>query len=239
MRLAVWSGPRNLSTAMMYSFAQRADFTVWDEPFYGPYLRLTGLNHPMRDEVLKSRPENAEQIEQTLLKQESSEKTHLYHKHMCQHMIDGIPRSFMIQCKNVFLLRHPARVVASFAKNYPEVDAEDIGFAKQAELFSELVDADQQPLVLDSEDVRRNPEHMLRFLCERLGLPWDSKMLAWPEGPKPYDGAWAPVWYKSLHATTGFAGPEGPLPELSGRLASLANGALPHYELLREKAIKG
>ena len=237
MKVAMWSGPRNLSTAMMYSFAQRADFAVLDEPFYGPYLRLTGLDHPMRNEVLGDRRKDAVEVEQSLMDPVPDGKTHAYHKHMCQHMIDGIPRSFMAECVNVFLIRHPARVVASFAKGYPDLTADDIGFDAQAELFQHVRSLGQTPVVIDSADIRDDPEGMLRGLCETIGLEFDPAMLSWPVGSKPYDGVWAPHWYTSLHATTGFAGPEGPLPDLSGHLAELVARTMPAYRALESKKI--
>lgn len=238
MRLAMWSGPRNLSTAMMYAFAQRADFHVVDEPFYGPYLRLTGLPHPMRDAVLTARPETALEVEQSLIGPIPDGRPHVYHKHMCQHMIEGVPRGFMALCRNVFLLRHPARVVASFLKEYPEAGADDIGFARQADLFRIAQDLETAPIVIDSADIRTDPEGMLRSLCDALGLGWDPSMLSWPAGPKPCDGVWWPVWYRSLHATTGFAGPEGPLPDLEGAPRALVDAAMGHYESLARHRLR-
>lgn len=236
MRLAMWSGPRNLSTAMMYAFAQRADFTVWDEPFYGPYLRLTGLNHPMRDAILDSRPLDAVQVQDALVSDGSGSAPHVYHKHMCQHMIAGIPRDFMAECTNVFLIRHPARVVASFSRGYPDLTADDIGFEAQAELFDHVLSLGQTPVVIDSADIRDAPRRMLEKLCAALGLSFDPAMLGWPAGPKPYDGVWASHWYGSLHESRGFAGADGPLPKLSGGLADLVDRTLPTYHQL--EAIK-
>ncbi|MFP7569376.1 HAD family hydrolase [Marivita sp. S2033] len=238
MRLAMWSGPRNLSTALMYSFAQRDDFSVVDEPFYGPYLRLTGLDHPMRDEILQSRQHDANAVEQRLLGPIPGGKPHVYHKHMCQHMIAGVPRQFMAECVNVFLIRHPARVTASFAKGYPQVTLDDIGFWQQADLYDEAMALGQHPIVIDSADIRRDPEAMLRALCHAVELQWDPAMLNWPAGPKAYDGVWAPIWYKSLHETTGFAGPEEKLPELSPRLEDVTRRALPYYDKMKANALK-
>jgi hypothetical protein len=232
MRVAMWSGPRNLSTAMMYAFAQRDDFAVVDEPFYGPYLRLTGLDHPMRAAILDARSEDAFEVEQSLVGPIADGKPHVYHKHMCQHMIDGIPRGFMADCVNVFLIRHPARVVASFAKGYPKLTADDIGFEAQLELFEHARSLGQEPVVIDSADIRVDPDGMLQKLCETIGLDFDPAMMVWPAGPKPYDGVWAAHWYASVHASTGFAGPEGPLPDLSGALADLVERTLPAYRKL-------
>ncbi|EPX82446.1 hypothetical protein [Salipiger mucosus] len=237
MRIAMWSGPRNLSTAMMYSFANRGDCHVVDEPFYGPYLRLTGLPHPMADEIKASRPEDAGEVARDLLGPIPGGKPHAYHKHMCQHMIEGIPRDFMADCVNVFLIRHPARVVASFTKGYAHAGAEDIGFETQAELHDHVRSLGQAPVVIDSADIRRDPDGMLRALCGAIGLPFDEGMLSWPAGGHPQDGAWAPHWYASVHRSTGFASAEGRLPALSGDAARLADEAMPHYEKLRARAL--
>ncbi len=233
----MWSGPRNLSTAMMYAFGNRADMHVVDEPFYGPYLRRTGLPHPMAEEIKVSRPEDAFEVQQSLLGPIPDGKPHAYHKHMSQHMIDGIPRAFMSQSTNVFLLRHPARVAASFVKGYGQATEDDIGFRLQAELFDHVRAIGQVPLVIDSADIRRDPPGMLRKLCEAMDLPFDPAMLHWPEGGHAQDGVWAAHWYGSVHASTGFAGPEGPLPELDGTAARLAEAAMPHYERLRALAL--
>jgi len=238
VKIAMWSGPRNLSTAMMYSFGNRADFHVVDEPFYGPYLRLTGLDHPMRDEILASRPQSAEEVEAELLGPIPGGMPHAYHKHMTQHMIPGVPRGFMAECANVFLLRHPARVVTSFSKGYEALTGDDIGFRQQAELYDHVLALGQIPVVVDSADIRQDPEGMLRKLCDVVGLGWDPAMLNWPKGGHAADGVWAAHWYASVHASTGFAGPEGPLPEIPAEHQHLVDEALPHYNKLSAAAIR-
>ncbi len=232
MRVAMWSGPRNLSTAMMYSFGAREDFAVVDEPFYAAYLARTGLPHPMRNEILAAQPVDPQDVVDGLLGPIPSAKPHFYQKHMTQHMLPGVPRGWMRKVANVFLIRHPARVAASFSAKYDRATLADIGFLQQFELYQFLISVGERPLVIDSTDIRRSPEAMLRALCDALGLPWDPAMLRWPRGGHPDDGVWAPHWYKAVHASTGFAPLEGPLPALTPEQASLAEAAMPCYEAL-------
>ncbi len=229
----MWSGPRNLSTAMMYAFAARGDCAVWDEPFYAAYLAATETDHPMRDAVIAAGEPDAGKVAEACTGPFPQAQSLFYQKHMTLHMIPAFDRSFMRQLTNVFLIRHPARVVASYSKKRESPTLADIGFAQQAELFDEVAGwLGRAPLVIDSADIRANPEAALRGLCAALGIEFRASMLQWPAGPKPYDGAWAPHWYGAVHVSTGFEGAEGPLPELSGDYARLAEAALPYYERL-------
>ncbi|MGQ3487833.1 sulfotransferase-like domain-containing protein [Roseovarius pacificus] len=237
MRIAMWSGPRNLSTAMMYSFGARPDFAVVDEPFYAAYLALTGLDHPMGDAIIASQPTDPAQVVDGLLGPIPEGKPHFYQKHMSQHMIPGIPRDWITDVVNVFLIRHPARVAASFSAKYENPTLPEIGFTQQVDLYDQLNAAGARPVVIDSHDIREDPETMLRRLCDVIGLEWDPAMLSWPAGGHKSDGVWAAHWYGSVHASTGFAGPEGPLPDLDGPRADLARAAMPSYEVLRALAI--
>ncbi|RFP91231.1 HAD family hydrolase [Rhodobacteraceae bacterium 63075] len=230
MKIAMWSGPRNLSTAMMYSFGARADFDVVDEPFYAAYLAATGLDHPMRADVLASQPQDAAEVARGLV---APRAKHHYQKHMCQHMIAGIPRDWMNSVTNVFLIRHPARVIASFGAKYSGFGLADIGFSQQIELVEQRRAAGEEPIIIDSADIRASPEAMLRALCTALGLPFDPAMLSWPAGGHPADGAWAPHWYGAVHRSTGFAGPEGALQDLEeAGQRRLLDAAMPIYERL-------
>ena len=237
MQLAMWSGPRNLSTAMMYSFASRPDFTAVDEPFYAAYLNETGLKHPMRDQILQAQPQDPHQVVDSLLGPDPEGCPNVYHKHMTQHMIEAIPRDWMLKVTNVFLIRHPARVVASFAKKYPDPKIEDIGFHQQADLFRYLVENGQKPIVINSADIRSNPEQKLRDLCGALGLEFDAKMLKWTKGGESCDGVWAPHWYGAVDNSTGFDAAEGPLPILSGWLLELVDQSLKSYEELAQYSL--
>ena len=237
MRIAMWSGPRNLSTAMMYSFAQRTDCAVWDEPFFAAYLVQTGLEHPMRDETIAAGPIDPNQVVAGCIGPIPDKKSHFYQKHMTHHMLPGIDRAWMAEVTNVFLIRHPARVIASYAAKRENPTLDDIGFRQQYELYEYAKALGQEPVVIDSSDVRANPEVALTGLCEAIGLSFSADMLHWPTGGIPEDGAWAPHWYGSVWKSTGFAGAEGALPEISDTLRPVLHAALPYYEALKRLAL--
>lgn len=233
MKIAMWSGPRNLSTAMMYAFAARGDCAVWDEPFYGAYLNATHIDHPMRAEVIAAQNPDPVAVAAGCLGPIPDGKPLFYQKHMTLHMIPAFDRGFMRGLTNVFLIRHPARVVASYAKKREGATLADIGFTQQAELFDEVAGwMGHAPLVIDSADIRANPHTALSGLCAALEIPFTDNMLHWPAGPKPYDGVWAPHWYNAVHKSTGFEDPEGDLPDLSAEYRRLVDQAMPHYERL-------
>lgn len=229
----MWSGPRNLSTAMMYSFAARGDCAVWDEPFYAAYLKATGIDHPMATEVIAAGETDASRVGAACLGTIPDGKPLFYQKHMTLHMIPGFDRGFMRGLTNVFLIRHPAEVIASYSRKRESPTLADIGFLQQAELFDEVSNwMGKAPLVVDSADIRAAPRETLGRLCAGLGIPFTDAMLRWPAGPRPFDGVWAPHWYNAVHASTGFEAPEGDLPVLPDAYAKLADEALPHYDRL-------
>lgn len=233
MKIAMWSGPRNLSTAMMYAFAQREDFAVWDEPFYGAYLAATGAMHPLRETILEVWPTDPDEIARACAGPIPGGCAHWYTKHMPHHMEPGFPLDWADDFVHVHLIRHPARVIASYRDRRGTATLEDIGFERQSAIFDRL-----GGLVIDSADVRADPEGMLRALCGTLELKFDAAMLSWPEGGNDADGPWAPHWYKGVHASTGFAGPEGDLPDLTDEARRLAEVAMPHYEVLRARRLR-
>ena len=232
MRIAMWSGPRNLSTAMMYAFAQRDDCAVWDEPFYATYLAQTGLHHPMRDQIIAAGEVDPDRVIARCLGTIPAQKPHFYQEHMTQHMLPGIRRDWLADVRNVFLIRHPARVIASYATKRENPTLEDIGFAQQAEIYDQVVAMGQTPEVIDSADIRADPRAALGRLCAALGLEFQDAMLSWPRGGHAEDGVWAAHWYGAVHNSTGFADPEGPLPVLDGSGAEVLRQALPIYERL-------
>lgn len=230
----MWSGPRNLSTAMMRSFSSRADCAVSDEPFYAAYLKATGLEHPMRGEVMASQPQDAGAVVAQILGPVPGGKTVWYQKHMSHHMVDGFPLDWMDVVTNVFLLRAPERVLASYAQKRESVTLADIGFEGQAMLFDRVAErTGTAPVVVDSDDIRRDPEGTLSALCAAIGLAWDPAMLAWLKGAHADDGVWGPHWYGAVYGSTGFSPPDEGV-ELPEGLRGIADEARPFYERMRE-----
>ena len=232
LRIAMWSGPRNLSTAMMYSFGARADCAVWDEPFYAAYLARTGVQHPMAAEVMATHETDPDVVAARCLAPVPGNLPVFYMKHMPHHMVAGMPLDWAEACINVHLIRHPARVVASYAAKREDVTLDDIGFVQQTEVFNRL-----GGIIIDSSDIRANPEAALRRLCAEIGLLFDPAMLNWPKGPHPDDGVWAHHWYGAVHASTGFAAAEGALPQVDTRNQLLVDAALPHYDWMAARKI--
>ena len=228
MKIAMWSGPRNLSTAMMYAFGSRPDFTVWDEPFYAAYLKETAIDHPMREDVLAAYDTDPGDVSKAIIGRGGN----VFLKLMSFHMCPGFPFEWAEDCTHAHLIRHPARVVASYLAKREKPTLLDIGFEQQVQLFERFPGP-----VVDSADVRRNPEKALNSLCSALGLKFDRAMLSWPKGPKPFDGIWAAHWYNAVHQSDGFAEAEGPLPLLDGEASDLVEQAMPFYERLRAEAI--
>lgn len=237
MRIAMWSGPRNLSTAMMYAFGARGDCDIVDEPFYAVYLLQTGINHPMRQEIIASQPQNPGEVIETLLGPIPGRLPLQYQKHMSHHMVEGVARYWLGDVKNVFLIRHPARVVASYAAKRENPDLDDIGLRQQVELYDYARAMGDDPIVVDSEDIRAAPEAMLRALCEELGIEFLPQMLSWPKGGHAADGVWAKHWYGTAHRSTGFNSEIAPLPELEGDLGALVEEAMPYYRRLYRNRI--
>ena len=234
MRIAMWSGPRNLSTAMMYSFAARPDTAVWDEPFYAAYLAKTGLFHPMGNEILAAGEQDPKIVAARCVGTSPDSRSVFYQKHMTHHMIEGFDRKWLADVTNVFLIRHPARVIASYAAKRENPTLDDIGFRQQAEIFDEVCQMiGERPVVIDSFEIRQNPEQALRNLCQDIGLTFDTAMLTWPKGPHPDDGAWAPHWYGAVWNSTGFAGAEGDIPKLPDEFKKLEEQALEFYRKLQ------
>jgi hypothetical protein len=233
LRIAMWSGPRNISTAMMRAFENRPDTDVVDEPFYAAYLAKSGADHPLRAECLAAQSQDAQAVARALEGRRVEDRALRYEKHMTHHMLEGFPALWRGEVRNAFLIRSPDRVVASYAAKRSAPALEDIGFRRQAEIFDDVCQClGHAPPVVEAEDVLSDPRGMLTALCAALGIAFDGAMLSWPPGPRATDGAWAPAWYDSVWRSTGFTGPGSRPPVLPAELGAVAKAAWPHYERL-------
>jgi hypothetical protein len=232
----MWSGPRNISTAMMRAFENREDTAVIDEPFYAAYLKATGTDHPLRARVLDAHESDWRKVVNVLLGSVPGECRIFYQKHMTHHMVPDFGRDWMKSCRNAFLIRAPEAVLASYSAKRSQFLPADIGFETQREIFEGEADRlGAAPPVIDAEDVLRDPCGILMSLCKASGIPFSDRMLRWPAGPRPTDGAWAPAWYDTVQNSTGFESPRPlPPPRLPGHLTSLADASRPHYERLAQ-----
>ena len=239
LRMAMWSGPRNLSTALMYAFGNRGDCACWDEPFYACYLAQSGIDHPLRDEVIAAGEPAFDRVVASCLGPVPGGKPLFYQKHMTHHMLPELDRSFAYDLTNAFLIRSPERVLASYARKRENATLRDIGFVEQCEIFDMVADRlGAAPPVVDADDLLANPRRTLARLCADLGIGFSEAMLSWPAGPRSYDGVWARHWYGAVHRSTGFADPPADPPELPPDLRRLADAARPSYEHMRQFSLK-
>ena len=205
-RIAMWSGPRNISTALLRSFENRPDTVVCDEPLYAFYLDRTGLEHPGRDEILASQPTDWQRVAAELTGPLPAGASVYYQKHMAHHLLPEVDRQWLSGFRHAFLIRDPREMLLSLSKVLPNPRVEDTGLPQQLELFrAERERSASAPPVLDAKDVLENPEGMLRRLCEALELDFRAEMLSWPAGTRDTDGVWAPHWYASVERSTGFS----------------------------------
>ncbi|MGB0525110.1 MAG: sulfotransferase family protein [Flammeovirgaceae bacterium] len=230
------STPRNISTALMYSFAQRNDTQVIDEPFYAYYLQKTGTWHPGRAEVIASMSTNFHDILQTIYQQENT-IPRLFIKNMAHHLTES-DLSFLKQMKNLFFIRNPKQPIASFAQVIKYPTMQDIGVKHQYELYEYLIHAGHQPVVLDSGELLKNPKKVLMALCDSLAIPYDEAMLSWEAGPRPEDGVWGKHWYKNVHQSTGFQKQKSSERLLPKHCEALYLAAKPYYDSLFQHSIK-
>ena len=230
----MWSGPRNLSTAMMYSFGNRSDCSVWDEPFYAAYLAKTGLDHPMLAEILAAGEHDDKLVANRCIGDIPEGKQVFYQKHMAHHMLPGFDREWMRDVVNVFLIRDPAKVIASYHAKRENPTLDDIGFRQQAEIFKQVVEKNGTiPAVIDCGDILANPEQTLRILCDFIDLDFQQNMLQWPKGRHQDDGAWADHWYKSVWESSGFSiAPDMSKPDLPTSGEVVLKEAYPYYEMM-------
>ena len=233
--IAMWSGPRNLSTALMRSIGNRKDVSkVLDEPFYASYLVNSNKDHPMRAEVIKSQSTDLDEVKNLCQKHDTGIT---YQKHMTQHIID-LDFKWMNKLKNCFLIRNPKMVVKSFMRSWEEGDFEDIGFNQQYEIYKYITNnVDDNPPILDATKIRNNPKQVLGKFCDAIEIPWDDNMLKWETGLKDYDGVWAPHWYPSVLKSNSFHPETNAEIILSDNEKKIVDKAMPIYEELLSKSI--
>ena len=233
----MWSGPRNISTAMMRSWENRSDTEVVDEPFYAFYLNKTRSPHPCFEDVLQSQSCDYEQVATQLCDGVCNSKVQ-YQKHMTQHMLTGIDLNWVKGLKHCFLIRSPAQVVNSYTNSRGVCSAEDIGIERQFELYQDITQITGQDIpIIDSNDVLRDPHRILSLVCEKLGVSFMPSMLEWPTGSRTSDGVWAKHWYKSVDDSSGFAAYSAKNLQLNDAQQSVVDQVQPFYEQLYKKRI--
>ncbi|HNP23364.1 MAG TPA: hypothetical protein PKM63_16975 [Panacibacter sp.] len=235
-RICLWSSPRNISTAMMYSFAQRQDTIAFDEPLYAHYLRVTGVVHPGQEEILATQQNDGNKVVNNLLLG-NFKKPVAFFKQMTHHLV-SLDENFLSKMKNILFIRDPKQIISSYAQVRPDVNMQDIGIAKQWELYNQLTENNLHCVVLDSNEILKSPEKVLRDLCSAIDIRFDKAMLHWPAGPKKEDGCWAKYWYDNVHKSTGFERQSTSSRALPEYLEPLYNESKKYYEQLFEQSIK-
>ena len=235
-RVCLWSGPRNVSTALMYAFEQRPDTRVVDEPLYAHYLRVSGAVHPGGDEVLAAQDNDGDRVVRRVILG-PCDRPVLFVKNMAHHLVD-LDLAFLDRTVNILLVRDPVQMLPSLINQIPEPTLRDTGLKRQCDLLDDLTARGQSPAVLDARELLLDPAGVLETLCRRIGLPFYREMLAWPAGPRPEDGVWARYWYQNVHRSTTFqpyTEKTDPFPEF---LKPLLEECRPYYERLRALAIE-
>jgi hypothetical protein len=237
--LAMWSGPRNISTAMMRAFENRGDCEVIDEPLYAHYLEHTGLDHPGREQVIAAGDTDWRKVAARLTGPAQAGAALMYQKHMTHHLLPHIGRGWLGQLTHVFLVRDPRRVLVSYIKSRPTVVAADIGVLQQREIYDYVQrSTGVAPLVIDAGEFLQAPEAQLRELCARLGIAFTPRMLHWPAGPRPSDGVWAPHWYAQVYRSTGFEGAPETEVVVPEEFRGLVAEVMPSFEELFERRMR-
>jgi hypothetical protein len=238
VRVGMWSGPRNISTAMMRAFENRPDAVVVDEPLYAAYLHRTGIDHPAREEVIASQPTDLEAAVAVLEEPLPDGRTVHYAKHMAHHVERDMDLTWTLRFRNVLLIRDPAEVVASYARIRESVAPEDIGIPQQGWLLELWDEHGAGAPVIDAGEFLHAPEAHLRWLCDWLGIPFTERMLSWPAGPRDSDGVWAPHWYSAVWKSTGFEPWRPREIDLSAHDAAVAEACRPVYDALYARRVR-
>ena len=237
VRVAMWSGPRNISTAMMRAWDNRPDTVVVDEPFYAAYLARTGIDHPMREEVLAAQPVDEASVLASLRAPLPDGVEVHYAKQMTHHLAPDADLGWTADFRNVLLIRDPVEVVASYVRSRESCEPDDIGLPQQQRMMAYWDEHDAAPPVIDAGDFLRDPEGHLRWLCDWLGIGFTDRMLSWPAGPRDSDGVWAPHWYAAVWRSTGFEPWRPREVDLSAHDAAVAEECRPAYEALHSRRL--
>ncbi len=233
VRVAMWSGPRNISTALMRAWENRDDTVVEDEPLYGYYLHRTGIPHPGADRVIASQGIDWRATLSRLTGPVPGGHRVYYQKHMTHHLLAELGTDWLRHLRNCFLIRDPALVAGSYARTRAELTPDDLGFRQQAEIFQVVREmTGNEPLVVDADDLLGDPKGVLGRLCCALDIPFSERMLSWPSGPRNSDGIWAEYWYASVERSTGFGTARSAPSELPPRVVAVAEACRPYYKLL-------
>ncbi|MFZ0010023.1 MAG: hypothetical protein WAK94_17445 [Steroidobacteraceae bacterium] len=233
LRLAMWSGPRNISTAMMRAWENRGDCAVVDEPLYAHYLAHTGLAHPGREEIIAAGETDWRKVAAGLTGPVPDGKPIFYQKHMTHHLLPHIGRAWLGELTHVFLIRDPRAVLVSYIRTRREVTAEDLGSVQELEIFQHLTEqTGRTPPVIDAGEFLKSPEAQLRSLCAQLGVGFTPRMLQWPPGPRATDGIWAPHWYERVLKSTGFGPYPAAEPAVPAEYRPVLEAVMPAYEAL-------
>ncbi|NKB76896.1 MAG: HAD family hydrolase [Gammaproteobacteria bacterium] len=234
-RIAMWSGPRNISTAMMRSWENRKDTVVWDEPFYGHYLHKTGIPHPGAEEVIADQGTDWKTIASQCSGDPNNGAPIFYQKHMTMHLLPEMDRSWLTNVTNCFLIRSPEEVVSSYSKVRGDLTLDDLGFIQQAALFDLVIKMSSTiPIVIDAADFLTAPEEMQQLVCEKLAIPFRTEMIAWPQGQRDSDGVWAKYWYNNVWESTSFQEYTPRNPTLTKEQRDIADAAQPYYDMLHQ-----
>jgi Sulfotransferase domain len=238
IRICLWSGPRNISTALMYSFAQRSDCKVFDEPLYAHYLSKSNARqyHPGAEEVIATMENDGEKVIQNLILGDHDVPV-LFFKLMTHHLND-LDWGFMAQTVNIILTRDPLEMLPSYAKQVQQPGLHDVGYAMHLKLLDYLQKLGQTPPILDSKQTLLNPRAVLRQLCEQINIPFEEAMLSWPAEARPEDGYWARFWYDAVHRSTGFQPYKPKKGDFPERLRPLLSQCQPYYKKLAALAIQ-
>lgn len=235
----MWSGPRNISTALMRSFGNRADTFVCDEPLYAHYLRETSLTHPGYVEIIAAHETNWHRVTRRLTGPIPRARSIFYQKHMAHHLLPHIERTWLRDMRHAFLVRHPAEMLRSLTRVTPEPTVEDTGLPQQVALLEWVTKATgTPPPVIDARDVLSAPSTTLPALCEALHITWDPAMLSWESGPRATDGVWGPYWYDAVYTSTGFRQPPPPVTDVPASLKPVLDACLPLYDELRDHRLQ-